>query len=114
MNIKNAKAINKKSKSHTVTPIDGGYLVTSGTSGEQYRVTLVPAGGAVCNCEWGRYRKWSDPRSACSHVQAVMAYEQAQGGRKVSAWGSETDAKRQHRPMLHIGDGVFLTARRGS
>ena len=108
--IKNAKAINKKSKSHTVTPIDGGYLVTSGTSGEQYRVIIVQ-GGAVCNCEWGRYRKWSDPRSACSHVQAVMAYEQARNGKRLSAWGNEMDAKRQHRPMLHIGDGVFLTAR---
>ena len=111
--IKNSKKVNKKSKSHTVIPIDVGYLVTSGTSGEQYRVIIVQ-GGAVCNCEWGRYRKWSDPRSACSHVQAVMAYEQAQGGRKVSAWGNEMDAKRQHRSMLDIGDGVYLTARRGS
>jgi len=111
--IKNAKAINKKSKSHTVTPIDGGYLVTSGTSGEQYRVIIVQ-GGAVCNCEWGRYRKWSDPRSACSHVQAVMAYEQARNGKRLSAWGNEMDAKRQHRLMLDIGDGIFLTARRGS
>lgn len=109
--ITNVKTVNAKSKTHTVEHVRGNmYNVTSGASGETYSVTMFERGG-VCTCKWGNYRNWTDPRSGCSHVQAVVAVINAEAGRKVTAHESMEDAKRQHRPVIAIGDGVVLTSR---
>lgn len=122
--IVNAKEVAVKAKSHAVEQADAvgnDWNVISGTSGETYTVHVsreehygsITVAGARCSCNWGIYRRSTDGfRSACSHVQAVYAHlAQAEDGRTTSAWGSLADARRQHRPMVAIGDGVILTTR---
>lgn len=113
--ITNPKRIHTKSRLHVVTPLsETAFAVTSGTSGNTYTVTLrADRPGATCTCEWGLWRPWTDPRSACSHVQAVMQHLAAQEGRTTSAWGDLDAAQRQRRPVVEIGDGVVLTSRTG-
>jgi len=113
--ISNPKKLQKKAKEHTVTPLDHNqFRVVSGSSGSTYFVRLQHGvEGAVCNCKWGQYRKWADHyRSGCSHVQAVYRFMEEDRNRVPSAWITKEDAKRQHRPVLSIGDGVLLTSRR--
>lgn len=115
MKISNPKAVQEKAKTHEVTPLNRGvFRVKSGSSGSEYLVRLQPGdNGAVCDCPWGQHRRYADHyRSGCSHVQAVVAHLEAQQGRVVSAWGSAEDARRQRRPVINLGDGVLLTARK--
>jgi len=113
------KTVQKKSRTHTVTQVGvSTYRVTSGHSGNAYTVRLqdqvrdgaMTYTGATCTCKWSAYRPASDPRSGCSHVMAVFDYVDEQ--RTVSAWQSTEQAKRQHRPVSYIGDGVILTSRK--
>jgi len=109
--ISQAKEIQRKSRDHLVRQIrPNWYKVTSHDTGRIYDVALGLNGG-TCSCEWGRQRPNEDRRSACSHVIAAINYRAAQKGRRISAWSSEDAARRQHRPMLAIGDGVVLTSR---
>ena len=112
------KKVQRKSRTHTVTQVGvNTYHVTSGHSGKTYTVRLqdqtrdgaVTYTGAVCDCKWSQYRPANDSRSGCSHVMAVFDYVDAR--RTISAWGQTEDAKRQHRPVTYIGDGVILTSR---
>lgn len=108
--MRNAKAIQSKSKTHEVTQTSATtYTVKSGSSGSVYAVTLQNQ-GATCQCDWAKYRKAGQP-SGCSHVVSVYAHIAEWAGRKISAWSSEEDAKRQHRPTLDISDGIILTTR---
>jgi hypothetical protein len=109
--IANPKKIQSKSRQHQVKHLGGNsFEVVSGTSGNAYRVTLVP-GGARCACKWGHYRPGYG-KSGCSHVVAVYDWLEARRGRSVSAWTDPDDARRQHRPVLGIGDNVLLTSRK--
>lgn len=110
--IVNVKAICKKSRTHTVTErSDGSLLVTSGVSGNEYVVHFTD-NGATCTCDWGHYRKANDPRSGCSHVQAAYEYVAELARTRIAAHPNLDTAKRQHRPIVNIGDGVVLTVRR--
>jgi hypothetical protein len=109
--INHAKEIQDKSRHHIVRQVRANwYKVTSGETNRVYDVSLGLNGG-TCTCEWGRQRPDEDHRSACSHVVAAMHYRAKQQGRRISAWASEAEARRQHRPVLAIGDGLFLTSR---
>ncbi len=109
--ITSAKQIQHKSRDHTVRQIRSNwYKVISGETGRMYDVNLGVNGG-TCTCEWGRQRPDEDRRSACSHVLAAINYRAVQEDRRVSAWATLEDARRQHRPTLGIGDGVILTSR---
>lgn len=109
--ITNPKRIQKKSRSHEIISVNGHYEVKSGSSGSVYEVT--PQGsGFTCSCDWGQYRRASDPRSGCSHVVSVVNHLTQQAGRTVAVWSSEEEAKRQHRPTIELGDGVTLTVRK--
>lgn len=112
--IRKPKPLQKKSKSHEVSQTTANHFqVVSGTSGQIYDVRLTHNHtGATCSCKWGQYRNHGDPRSGCSHVQAALGFVKAQEGRTVSAWTSQKDAERQHRPILEIGDGVKITLRK--
>jgi hypothetical protein len=110
--IRQVKTIQDKSRYHTVRQVRANwYKVTSHETGRVYDVALGLNGG-TCTCEWGRQRPDDDRRSACSHVVAAINYRAGQKGRRISVWNNEDDARRQHRPMLSIGDGVILTSRR--
>lgn len=111
----NPKSVNRKARTHDVTPLDHDtFRVRSGESGNEYLIRLLPGEeGGTCDCSWGQYRRYADRyRSGCSHVQAV--YQQLEGhrSRTTSAWTTLKDAKRQHRQMTSIGDGVILTLRK--
>ena len=111
--ITNPKAVQRKSRCHEITQVSqNAYTVKSGSSGSSYTVILQQDQGATCTCEWGRFRKFNDPRSGCSHVIAVFNHLAEWENRTVMAWSSEEDARRQHRPTLDIGDGVVLTSRK--
>lgn len=114
--ITNAKQVQSKSRSHEVKQVAGNtYQVTSGHSGDTYKVQIFSDMSGTCTCKWGQYRKHSNCyRSGCSHVVAVFDWIEQGQGRTVSAWTSEDQAKRQHRPMVNIGDGVILTSRKAS
>src|SRR5262245_14101800 len=107
--MRNAKSIQSKSRKHQVTQdAPAGFTVKSGGSGKEYRVILgtVP----TCTCDWGQHRKIGTP-CGCSHVVAVYDHLSQVAGRKVSAWASEEEARRQHRTIINLGDGLTLTAR---
>jgi hypothetical protein len=117
--IVNQKEVHQKSDIHKVEHIWGPkWVVTSGRAWDRYYVTLhEDRPGGKCDCDWGTsggrrrgYGRYKED-SGCSHVQAVMEAVEAAKGRRTSAWGSTEDAKRQHRPILDIGDGVVLTSR---
>jgi len=113
--ISNPKKLQAKSRTHNVTPLDHNvFRVKSGSSDKEYLVRLQhDIEGAVCDCRWGQFRRFNDHyRSACSHVQAVYRHLEDHRNRAPSAWISEEDANRQHRPKLEIGDGVILTVRK--
>lgn len=110
--ITSAKEIQDKSRHHTVKQVGPNWFkVISSESRRVYDVNLGLNGG-TCTCEWGRQRPADDRRSGCSHVVAAMDYRAAKKGRHLSVWSSIADARRQHRPMMAIGDGVILTSRR--
>jgi len=110
--IRNPKTLQEKSREHRVVEVvrNKEYFVVSGTSGNRYTVTIYQQSpytiAASCTCNWGKYH----PRSACSHVQAVV--DEMYPGYRASAWGSMEDAKRQHRSKRWLGNGVILTLRK--
>lgn len=127
--MRNAKSLQAKAKNHQVASAGHDtFTVTSGTSGSSYTVRLIPdtcpstgpstgsgdtsgCNGAECGCDWGKYRRASDLRSGCSHVQAVYRHIENQSVRETSTWASEEEARRQHRPTISIGDGIWMTSR---
>lgn len=113
-NIVNAKELLVKSHGHFLewNGARGCYEVTSGTSGKTYEVYPVDD-GFVCFCPWGtKGGTGLRERSGCSHAQAAAAYEAKGQGRRLSAWTDLDDAKRQHRPIRDLGNGVVLTSRK--
>lgn len=105
-----AKNLQSKSRTHEITEVNATtYTVKSGASGNSYTVTLQN-NGATCNCSWAQYRPRRDNRSGCSHTIAVYNHL-AGDSHKVMAWSSEEQARKQHRPMISVGDGLILTVR---
>ncbi|GAB4437123.1 MAG: hypothetical protein Kow0031_18930 [Anaerolineae bacterium] len=109
--ITHAKNVQQKSRTHRVRQIrPNWYQVFDPATGQKYDVALGKNGG-TCSCPWGQHRPARDHRSGCSHVIAAMAYRAARQGLRISVWNSRRAARRQHRPMLDIGDGLILTRR---
>ncbi len=109
--ITHAKKVQQKSRHHRVRQLrPNWYKVLDPTSGQEYDVSLGKNGG-TCSCPWGQHRPQKDHRSGCSHVIAAMDYRAARHGRRISVWASRRAARRQHRPMLEIGDGLIITSR---
>ena len=109
--ITHVKEIQKKSRGHRVRQLNPNWFkVRDSRSGREYDVNLGLNGG-TCTCAWRQHRPARDHRSGCAHVIAAMNYRAMQRGRRVSVWSCNKDARRQHRPILPIGDGVILTTR---
>ena len=111
--IRHTDTLMAKARECRVTQImETAYRVIS-PSGSAYVVAVnVARTGAICNCEWGAYRKAEDIRSVCSHTLAVFMDLARDAGRSVSAWSRDVDSARQHRPTVQVGDGVRLTLRK--
>jgi hypothetical protein len=115
---RNAKSLQSKARTHTVILDDiryGRYRVISGGSGKEYIVNVFQQAGASCNCDWATKRQdalvANQGATACSHTIAVFEFIAQGSGKRVSAWGSEEEAERQHRPVTDMVDGVLLTTR---
>jgi len=115
---RHADSLLKKARTHTVILDDvnfGRYRVISGGSGSEYIVNVFKDTGASCNCDWARKRQDSlaenKGATACSHTIAVFEFIANGEGKRVSAWASEEEAQRQHRPVVDMVDGVMLTKR---
>ena len=109
--ITHAKKIQKKSRGYLVRRVGPNWFkVFSPTSQREYDVNLGLNGG-TCTCAWGQHRPNQDRRSGCSHVVAAMHYRALERGQRISVWASTKAARRQHRPMLPMGDGLILTSR---
>jgi len=115
---RHADSLLKKARTHTVVlddPRFNRYRVISGGSGKEYIVNVFKSGGASCNCDWARKRQdaliENQGATACSHTIAVFEFIAQGEGKRVSAWASEEEADRQHRPVVDMVDGVMLTKR---
>jgi len=110
--IVNHKTIQQKARKHEVVELVPfrKYRVISGHSGEIYTVLFWQHSdktiASSCTCNWGKYH----PRSACSHV--IAAINEMFPNYTPSAWQNFKEAKRQHRKIKWIGDGVILTLRK--
>lgn len=110
--IVNVKDIQSRKNKDVVSPtsLPHTFTVKSGESGNTYNVTFLPDGtGAMCDCKWGQFRKWATPQSGCHHVLSAFEYALKTN---VAAWTDDTQAKKQHRKSIAIGDGVILTLRK--
>ena len=85
-----AKKIQKKAKKNQVRHTGSGeFIVTSATSGKEYRVREV-LGGFACHCRWSEYHDTRiDP---CTHVLAVEEWLARAGNRSLSFWSERADA----------------------
>lgn len=110
--MRNAKSIQTKSRKHEVEQTGPQtFTVTSSSSGSEYQVTLGEV--TCCSCDWGKYRK-AGQSCSCSHVVSVYNHLSEKAGYKVMAWGSQEEARKQHRTQVEIGDGLFLTVRKAA
>ena len=107
MKITNVVAVADKSKKHKVERINMNVFKVYSVSKKLYYVR-TSADAATCGCKWGEY----NPNSACSHVLAVHSFIEAQSGRKVKAYTSDTDVSKQKRHTIHTSNGVTLVARK--
>lgn len=99
------KKLQKKAKFLSVFRVsECHYRVTSGTSTKVYDVRLY-TDGASCSCQWGEHKR-SYEQACCSHVMAARKSVE-----NASFWANEEDAKRQHRTITDVGDGVLMTTR---
>ena len=109
--IRHPKQLQKKSRGYQIRQVGPNWFkVADSVTNREYDVNLGLNGG-TCTCAWGQRRPPSDHRSGCSHVIAAIDFRSRQHGRRVSVWTSEKAARRQHRPVLKIGDGLIVTSR---
>jgi hypothetical protein len=114
---RNAKALQGKSKTHSVFPQgDNVYTVVSGSSGNGYRVVMFDDLTGNCNCNWGTLRpealRENKGAVGCSHVLAVIGFIATGKGKRVSTWADVEQARRQHKPIVSAGDGLVVTVRK--
>lgn len=105
--------LRSKARTHQVTREGAAtWRVVSGATGNNYTVTALPDGGYACSCPWAEYRPVNDPRTGCSHVLSVVAFDQATQARTVQAYTDPTQAARMHRHIVQVGDGLILCTRK--
>lgn len=109
---RNVKELKAKMNNHKVVPCDaqpGTWTVESGTSGTAYTVRLVD-GHHRCGCRYDIYTRHGES-CGCSHVAAVVKFEAEAAGRKVTLHDGAEAAKRQRRPLVELGNSLFVTSR---
>ncbi|MDH3674940.1 MAG: SWIM zinc finger family protein [Anaerolineae bacterium] len=109
--IVHVKEIQKRSRRHGVQQLGPNWFKVRDSESHRLYDVNVGLNGGTCTCSWGRYRPPNDHRSGCTHVIAALNYRAMRHSRRVSVWSNEQDARRQHRPILSIGDGLLVTTR---
>lgn len=88
-------------------PLHWIFTVVSGTSADRYDVTIRKnLAAATCTCPWSKIRHGE----ICAHIMAAMRRLAAIKERRLSFWGDEERAKRQHRKVTPFGR-FFITGR---
>lgn len=111
--MRNTTTLKAKAQSHEVREIDQNtWKVISGTSGNEYEVHRH-GDNFQCSCKWGTagQQRWARKQSGCSHTVSVTTYLAEEAGRKASIHDGEEAAKRQRRPTINLGQGLYLTSR---
>jgi len=110
---RHTSALKAKAQTHQVYEMfENAWKVISGNSNKPYSVSKMPDGTYTCNCDYGTCGgHYALRQSGCSHVAAVVAHEAAEQGRRISLHDGEEAAKRQHRPVVDLGQGLYLTTR---
>ncbi len=114
--MRNIASLTAKTHTHTVSPAsDGGWDVVSGSSGNTYHVRYQPElEGYSCTCRWALPKGGSNCHRpvGCSHVMAAVAFHKLEQDRKVAFKGDLESARRQHRPISDLGQGILAVSRR--
>lgn len=109
-----------KSKTHTVTEITvknqiaRTFTVLSGHTRREYTVTILAGGGAMCTCDWAKYRPAQNQgKCGCSHVIAALTHLESESNNRLSGVHiTAASAQNNHRRVLDIGDGLYLATRK--
>jgi hypothetical protein len=112
---RNNKALQAKSKTHTVLPMgDNVYTVVSGSSGTRYTVVMFTDLTGNCDCPWGteRHEALAENKGAvgCSHTLAVIRFIAIGQGRQISTWADVDTARKQKKHIVSTADGLTVTS----
>jgi len=103
---RHTKTLQSKSRTHQVRLDSGdGWLVTSGSSGNEYRVRQLADGRFWCGCDWHVWHSAGE----CSHTAAVRNWVAEAGGRRAYLKGSMEDYRRSHQRFDAFNEGVIYT-----
>lgn len=107
--MRHTSSLTSKANTHKVMGLGNGvFEVTSGGSGTVYRCE-ASGDGFTCTCKWGREACFGR-KSGCTHALAVSLW--VAGSRvSVKAHDGKDEARKAHRPMADLGQGLFITAR---
>jgi|PlaIllAssembly_1097288.scaffolds.fasta_scaffold211939_3 hypothetical protein len=110
-----------KAKTHTVVcTAPGQYEVTSGESGDTYKVSVFQGQAVMegataqtlrctCGCDYGQYHA---SECACSHTLAAVRFALANKGLKATGTAnSPVAARKAHRRTYYAGEGVWVNVR---
>ena len=107
---RNIKSLKSKMDAHQVARTAAhSWTVKSNTSGKFYAVSEKD-GVYQCGCLTQRYPRKGES-CGCSHVAAVVKFEAESNERSVTLHDGAEAAKRQHRPVIEVGGGLFATTR---
>ena len=118
--IVNVNRLQGKSKTHNIRFLRESngieqFVVTSGSSGNKYRVTHNNNHGSPewgCTCPWSEYQPQGSS-IACSHVQKVVDYTIKNAGyRTMKVRLTTEDTKHLHRKEIKINHNVKVTVRK--
>lgn len=108
---RNISSLKEKMAAHEVAQSSpNGWSVKSATSDKFYAVSRNRDGIFQCGCRSQTYTKRGESCS-CSHVASVLKFIAEADARKITLHDGVDAAKRTHRPMIEIGNGLFATTR---
>lgn len=109
--MRHASELATKARKHDVMEHGKDVWLVTSSSGNLYTVTSNESGAYRCNCRWGAPLGKQRLASGCSHALAVAMYEAGKAERKAVVHGTLSDAKRQHRRRVELGQELCVTLR---
>lgn len=109
MQVKNLKALQRKSLKLEVTPTANAHIfsVKSGSDDKMSYIVYFSQGyhEATCTCQW-----MQNGGNVCSHVMAAVRFVARHNGNRVSFWLDEMRAQRQRKRRVGFAD-IWITVR---
>ena len=105
---RHTKQLQSKSRTHQVRLDSGdGWLVTSGSSGNEYRVRQLADGRFWCGCTWHEYHLGGE----CSHTAAVREWLAEAEGRRTYLKDSVESYRRSHQRYEDWNEEIIYTSK---